>query len=128
MPSGASTTGVCVYPRARTLSRAFSSVLMSCTTYGMPYCTSFRSTALQGWHPGWVNSSVMGWSGFMALLSGYRKGPPRGVRDGPFGGVSGGECSGLPVDTVLNQGQVVGFHFDSDRVEAFNECGLDGGA
>src|SRR5699024_4948284 len=48
--------------------------------------------------------------------------------DGPFGGVSGGECSGLPVDTMLNQGQVVGLHFDADRVEAFDECGFDGGA
>src|SRR5699024_1721019 len=48
--------------------------------------------------------------------------------DGPFGGVSGGECSGLPVDTVLNQGEVVGFHFDADRVEAFDECGLNRGA
>src|SRR5690606_41128686 len=32
----------------------------------MLYWFSFRSTCLQGWHPGWVNSSVMGWSGFMA--------------------------------------------------------------
>src|SRR5699024_8928909 len=48
--------------------------------------------------------------------------------DGPFGGVSGGECSGLPVDTVLNQGEVVGFHFDADRVKAFDECGLNRGA
>src|SRR5699024_2612526 len=48
--------------------------------------------------------------------------------DGPFGGVSGGECSGLSVDSVLNQGEVVGFHFDADRVEAFDECGLNRGA
>ena len=66
--------------------------------------------------------------GVHGVLSGVRKGPPRGVRDGPFGVVSGGECSGLSVDTVLNQGQVVGFHFDADRVEAFDECGFDGGA
>ena len=46
--------------------------------------------------------------------------------DGPFGGGSGGECSGLSVDTVLDEGQVVGFHFDADRVEAFDECGFDG--
>src|SRR5699024_4371737 len=39
-----------------------------------------------------------------------------------------GELRGLPVDTVLNQGQVVGLHFDADRVEAFDECGLNRGA
>ena len=47
---------------------------------------------------------------------------------GPFGGGSGGECSGLSVDSVLDEGQVVGFHFDADRVESFDECGFDGGA
>src|SRR5699024_187202 len=41
---------------------------------------------------------------------------------------SGGECSGLPVDSVLDEGQVVGFHFDADGVESFDECRLDGGA
>ena len=39
-----------------------------------------------------------------------------------------GELRGLPVDTVLNQWQVVGFHFDADGVEPFDECGFDGGA
>ena len=29
---------------------------------------------------------------------------------------------------MLDEGQVVGFHFDADRVEAFDERGLDGGA
>ena len=66
--------------------------------------------------------------GVHGVLSGVRKGPPRGVRDGPFGGVSGGECSGLSVDTVLDEGEVVGFHFDADRVEAFDERGFNGGA
>ena len=39
-----------------------------------------------------------------------------------------GELRGLPVDTVLNQWQVIGFHFDADRLEPFDECGFDGGA
>src|SRR5699024_236903 len=41
---------------------------------------------------------------------------------------SGGECSGLPVDSVLDEGQVVGFHFDADGVEALDERRLDSGA
>src|SRR5699024_5266467 len=69
------TTGVCVYPSARTLSRAFSSRLMSWTTYGMPYWFSFRSTALQGMQPGWVNSSVTGWWGFTGAAFWVRERP-----------------------------------------------------
>src|SRR5699024_9876924 len=102
----------------------------------MPYWTSFRSTALHGMQPGCAKSSVTGWSGFMASF-GFKK-PPcsrmlnagawvsvRKARhhsrgDGPFGGVSGGECSGLSVDAVLDQWQVVGFHLDTDRVESLH--------
>src|SRR5699024_8117959 len=39
-----------------------------------------------------------------------------------------GEVRGLPVDSVLDEGQVVGLHLDADRVEALDECGFDGGA
>ena len=66
--------------------------------------------------------------GVHGVLSGYRKGPPRMVCGGPFGVASGGECSGLSVDPVLNQWQVVGFHLDPDGLESFDECGLDSGA
>src|SRR5690625_189274 len=65
----------------------------------------------------------------MCFLPGMGEARRFNYRGGPLGGGgSVGECSGLPVDTVLNQRQVVGFHFDADRVETFDECGLDGGA
>ena len=63
-------------------------------------------------------------------LSGMRKARRFNYSDGPKGDAvgSGGECSGLSVDAMLNQWQVVGFHFDADRGEALHECGFDGGA
>src|SRR5699024_1806241 len=65
----------------------------------------------------------------MCFLPGMGEARRFNYSDGPLGGGgSVGECSGLPVDPVLNQWQVVGFHFDADRVEALDECGLDGGA
>src|SRR5699024_9545065 len=95
----------------------------------MLYWFSFRSTALQGMQPGWVKSSVTGWWGFTGAAFWVQERPAT-IREvtGLSGVGSGGECSGLPVDTMLNQWQVVGLHFDADRVEALDECGLDGGA
>src|SRR5699024_223564 len=58
----------------------------------------------------------------MCFLPGMGEARRFNYRGGPLGGGgSGGECSGLPVDPVLNQRQVVGFHFDADRVESLHQ-------
>lgn len=45
-----------------------------------------------------------------------------------MGSVTSGKCRLLPVDAVLDEGEVFSFPLDADNVEPFLDGGFDGGA